>query len=401
VKAELEFLRGQTVTCAVSGGADSVTLLHLLWSARQELELNLYAAHFNHGLRQTADRDEQFVRRLCTWLQIPLATGSGDVKALAEREGLSVEEAARRLRYEFLLQQPGLIAVAHNADDQVETVLLNLLRGTGLKGLCAMERQSGRIVRPLLEISRQQIEAYLLANGLDHCEDETNTEDDALRNRLRHHVVPLLKAENPSLTKTVGRMTELLRRDERYLQEQTDALLLKAQVQGGYDCRVLRHSPLCQRAVRSLLTIEKPAMHHVQAVCDLMKDLRGSAEVQLPGMRVVRQYHVLSFSAPSYETPEAVSVSCEKEGSLVWGNWEISWQARPCGADTLCIRSRCTADAIRLPGGSKSIKKLFIDKKIPAAVRDSLPIVICGGQVVAVADLVCRAEGITIKERKR
>lgn len=399
MKADLSFLQGQTVTCAVSGGADSVALLHLLSCKRQELELTLYAAHFDHGLRPTSRRDAEFVQELCQRLHIPLTIGCGDVKA-ACRDGLSLEEAARKLRYGFLLQQPGMIAVAHNADDQVETVLINLLRGTGLKGLCAMERQSGRIVRPLLDVTRLEIEAYLQENGLSHCEDETNEADDALRNRLRHHVVPLLRQENPSISRTVGRMTALLQEDEAYLQEKTMELLREAKREDGYDCRILRQSPLCQRAVRSLLQISKPAMHHVQAVCEIMQELQGSSRVQLPGMTVLRRYDVIYFGKTEEQRPEELTVSCKEAGVVLWGDWQIAWQARPCGAEHLCIRSRQMGDTVRLSGGSKSIKKLFIDKKIPADCRERLPVVVCGNQIVAVADLV-KAEGITIKERER
>lgn len=393
---DLTFLRGQTVTCAVSGGADSVALLHLLHCARKELELTLYAAHYHHGLRQSADGDEEFVAKLCRQWHIPLTVGRGDVAAYAEETGMSMEEAARQLRYEFLHAQPGLIATAHNADDQVETVLLNLLRGTGLKGLCAMERQSGRIVRPMLELTRQQIEDYLAQNGLPHREDETNAQDDALRNRLRHHVIPLLRQENPSLSRTVGRMTRLLQEDEEYLHAQTETLLQMAAKEGGYDCRVLRQSPLGKRAVRSLLQIAKPAACHVDAVWELMQDLRGTKTVQLPTMCVERQYEIVYFGKEPPTAPVPMTVSCDRAGSVIWGAWRIAWQAGPY---TLHIRGRQTGDTIRLAGGSKTVKKLLIDKKVPASKRDGIPVVVCREQIVAVGDLVCQMQEIHIEER--
>lgn len=397
-----ELLQGKAVTCAISGGADSVALLHGLWSVRQELELKLSAAHFHHGLRETADRDREFVQALCAKLEIPLALGAADVKAYAKTHGMSVEEAARVLRYEFLMEQPGLIATAHNADDQVETVLINLLRGTGLKGLCAMERCRGRLVRPLLDVSRQQIERYLAQNGLAHCDDESNFADDALRNRLRHHVVPLLKEENPDLTRTISRMTELLQQDEAYLQTKTRELLERAKADGGYDCRVLRQDPLCARAVRSLLQIPKPSMAHVQAVCSLMEDLDGTKQVQLPHMRVVRQYHIIYFGKdPCGAVPPTQIIDLGEAGSTLWGSWQISWQKEACGQEikTLCIRSRLEGDCVRLPGGTKTVKKLLIDRKIPAERRDHLPILVHEDRVLAVADLV-QARGIIIEERK-
>ena len=394
---DLTFLRGKTVTCAVSGGADSVALLHILYLAREDLGLRLHAAHYNHCLRQNADLDEAFVKELCGAWDIPLEVGRGDVAAYAEESGLSLEEAARKLRYDFLMAQPGLIATAHNADDQVETVLLNLVRGTGLMGLCAMQEQTDRVVRPLLDTTRQQIEAYLAEHDLPHREDETNEEDDALRNRLRHHVIPLLREENPSLAKTVGRMTALLQEDEAFLQAQTKNLLRDAAKDGGYDCRILRKSPLCKRAVRSLLRIEKPSAVHVDAVCALMEDLSGSKQVQLPGMTVRRQYDILYFGKEAAAAPESVAADAGQAGCLQWGNWRIRWES--CEG-RLLIRSRRTGDTIHLPGGSKTIKKLLIDRKIPAMERDLIPVVEYGGQIVAVGDLFCQMEQLQIEERK-
>ena len=178
--------------------------------------------------------------------------GRGDAAKRARETGESLEEAARALRHGFLSAQPGIIATAHNADDQVETVLINLLRGTGLKGLCGMAPQSGRIVRPLLTVTRAEILAYLQKNGLSWREDSSNFEDDALRNRLRHHVIPLLRQENPSLAATVARSTAILRRDEGHLEAETAALLHKAARDGGWDVPTLASAPeaLKTRALR-------------------------------------------------------------------------------------------------------------------------------------------------------
>lgn len=396
---DLTFLRGQTVTCAVSGGCDSVVLLHLLQAQRETLSIDLRAAHFNHGLRKAADDDEAFVKALCERLQVPLTVGRGDVLACAEEKKLSTEEAARHLRYAFLMAQEGLIAVAHHADDQVETVLLNLLRGTGLRGLCAMERQSGRLVRPLLQTGRGAIEVYAAAHGLAYCTDETNLEDDALRNRLRHHVVPLLKRENPSLTETVSRMTALLQEDDAILTAQTAALLERARKNGGYDCRVLKDDPLCRRAVRLLLCdLENPSAAHVEAVCGLIKDLRGTREAALPGVTAVREYDILYIGKRRPQAvPEEISVQAEGCGSILWGAYEIAWQEV---FGLLTVRTRRTGDAVSLPGGRKTVKKLLIDKKVPKEKREHLPVVLLDGEVVAAGDVICVYPNIEIKERE-
>ena len=402
---------GDRVVCAVSGGADSVALLHCLLSLRQELEIDVAAAHYNHCLRgEASEADEAFVRGLCASLGVPLETGRGDVAGHAARMGQSVEEAARHLRYGFLLEQPGLIAVAHNADDQVETVLLNLLRGTGLKGLCAMEPRRDRIIRPLLTVSRREIEDYLLEHGLAHREDATNAEDDALRNRLRHHVTPLLRAENPALTETVARMTALLRQDEQYLQAETDGLLDRARRDSGYDCRTLRDAPavLRRRAIRQLLQIPKPAKVHVDAVEALLQDLRGSARTELPGGWVaLREYGLLrlepaqpteSFRPVVLKPGETVCLEPQKLEISMTGpiileksvdsvsTFALKYDmiGRDC---TAIVRPRRTGDRIRLSGGEKTVKKLMIDRKIPAAIRDSLPVLTDGEEILAVYGL--------------
>ena len=402
---------GDRVVCAVSGGADSVALLHCLLSLRQELEIDVAAAHYNHCLRgEASEQDEAFVRGLCASLGVPLETGRGDVAGHAARMGQSVEEAARHLRYGFLLEQPGLIAVAHNADDQVETVLLNLLRGTGLKGLCAMEPRHDRIIRPLLTVSRREIEAYLSEHGLPHREDATNAEDDALRNRLRHHVTPLLQAENPALTQTVARMTELLRQDEQYLQGQTDELLDRARRDGGYDCLTLLEAPavLRRRAIRQLLQIPKPAKAHVDAVESLLQDLRGSARAELPGGWVaLREYGLLrlepaqlaaSFLPVELKPGQKVCLDAQKLEITATGpiileksvdcvsTFALKYDmiGRDC---TVIVRPRRTGDKIRLSGGEKTVKKLMIDRKIPAANRDNLPVLTDGDTILAVYGL--------------
>lgn len=402
---------GDRVVCAVSGGADSVAMLHCLLSLRQTLEIEVAAVHYNHCLRgEASDQDEAFVCGLCASWGVPLETARGDVAAHAAQTGQSVEEAARQLRYDFLLSQRGLVAVAHNADDQVETVLLNLLRGTGLKGLCAMEPKRGRVIRPLLTVTRAEIEAYLAEHSLPHREDATNGEDDALRNRLRHHVTPLLKRENPNLPDTVARMTALLRQDEDHLAEQTRELLERAKRDGGYDCPTLREAPavLRRRAIRQLLEIPKPAMVHVEAVERLLEDLRGSARVELPGGWVMeREYDLLRLARTGENRRFApVTLKLGEQTVLSGTFWEVSVTGpvileksvdsistfalkydmikKDC---TVGVRTRQTGDSLRLSGGTKSLKKLMIDRKIPAACRDSLPVFTDGTNILAVYGL--------------
>ena len=190
---------GDGILAAVSGGADSVCLLRILSELSGEYGFRLSAFHLNHGLRGTeAERDEQYVKELCGKLEIPLVTARADVARYARENGLSEEEAGRRLRYRYLEQTAeklscDRIATAHHRADNVETVLMNLFRGSGLKGLGGIRPVRGRVIRPLLCLERDEIEAYLLDCGVSWCEDSTNRELEYARNRVRNVLVPWVK----------------------------------------------------------------------------------------------------------------------------------------------------------------------------------------------------------------
>ncbi len=215
--------RGARVLCAVSGGADSMCLLSLLLSLREERGLEVAAAHFEHGLRgEESLRDMAFVEDWCREHGVPCVTERGDTRALAAAEHLSLEEAARRLRYEFLERTAEAlgcerIATAHTADDNAETVLLNLVRGSGAAGLSGIPPRRGRIVRPLLETERAEVLAYLEARKVPHVEDASNGDEAFRRNRLRRAVLPLLRELNPGVNAALGRTAALLREDEAFL----------------------------------------------------------------------------------------------------------------------------------------------------------------------------------------
>ena len=217
---------GGTVLCAVSGGADSICMLHLLRALGERDGFQVAAAHFNHRLRGAeSDRDEAFVRRQCEQWSIPLTVGAGDVAGQAARLGTGVEETARAMRYRFLqatAEKVGAcrIATAHNADDNAETLLLHLVRGTGLQGLTGIPPRRGEIVRPLLNVTREEITAYLAQRGIDYVEDSSNADEGYTRNYLRRQVMPLLRACNPRLSEHMGQTIRYLRQDNDYLNAQ-------------------------------------------------------------------------------------------------------------------------------------------------------------------------------------
>ncbi len=220
---------GSGVLCALSGGADSMYLLCRLLEGREKYGWTVQAAHLDHGLRETAKRDEEFVRAQCETRGVPLTVGRAGVAEFARREGLSIEEAGRVLRYAFLeetARQEGLdfIATGHHAGDNAETVLMNLIRGCGLKGLTGIPERRGNIVRPMLAVDRSEIEAYLTKHNVPHVEDETNTDLNYTRNKVRHQLLPLLEELNPQAAAHIAAAARRLVEDEEELSRQAAPL---------------------------------------------------------------------------------------------------------------------------------------------------------------------------------
>lgn len=391
---------GEHIVCAVSGGADSMALLWLLWSQRQALNITVTAAHFNHRLRGCeAQRDEEFVRTFCQAHGIPLQLGAGDAADCAAAWGQSVEQAARTLRYRFLhTLSCDRIATAHTADDNAETVLMNLLRGTGLRGLCGIPEQRGKLIRPLLHTTRAEIEDYLQQAGIAHVEDSTNAADDALRNRIRHRILPLCKQENPNLLAAIDRMTGLLRQDEAALQQQVQGCLSQCKRDGGYNVPQLRALPqaLRQRVLRQLLQpIDRVTCRHVQALDALLFSPCPSAQAALPeGITAVREYDCLRLSTA--QTTAFLPVRLKPNGVTALPELGLTVCCAPAetpaaeGAFTVVphgeiwARPRRTGDVMTLSGGTKALKKIMIDRKIPRHLRDRLPVFADSDGVLAV-----------------
>ena len=239
--------------CAVSGGLDSMCLLEMTVRQGQKQGRRVAAAHFNHQLRGAeADRDEAFVRDWCAAREIPFFAGRGDVRVFAEETGRTVEEAARQLRYKFLEETRrregfGCILTAHHADDSAETMLLNLLRGTGLKGLTGIPEKRDCILRPLLGATRAELAAYAAEHRIPFVEDSTNGTDDAARNMLRHQVLPVLKKLNPRVVENMSRTASLLAADEAALDAACRKLLAQCavtpNVSGMIPLAVLQDAP--------------------------------------------------------------------------------------------------------------------------------------------------------------
>ena len=386
---------GDTLWCAMSGGADSVAMTHLLRTALADSGVTLQVCHFNHRLRGAeSDGDEAFCRELCRQWGLPITVGGADVAAYARTHGEGIEEAARHCRYAFFETLPGFVATAHTADDQLETVLMHLLRGTGLKGLGGIRPERDKYLRPLLHCTRAEILAYLDANGLPHREDSTNAEDDCVRNRLRHQVIPLLRLENPALLAGISRMTEGLQADEALLHSMAEALLQPSE--DGYAVPPLRDAPapLRQRAIRTLLcAIRAPKLSacHIRAVEQLLFSPDPSAKAHLPGgWTAARVYDRLVLRREAVASFAPVTLPCPGEAELPALGLRVVCRKNgeglrlPGHLTAVTLRPRQTGDTIRLNAGTRELKKLFIDRKIPADLRDAIPVLACEDGVLAV-----------------
>ena len=376
---------GDTVVCAVSGGADSVALLFALYLLKEKLGITLEAAHFNHHLRgEESDGDEAFVRQFCERYDIALHVGGETV--IPGKKGL--EAAAREARYAFLRTLPGKIATAHTADDNAETVMLHLIRGTGLKGLGGITPIQGNLIRPMLRITRQEVEDFLEEWCLPHREDSSNATDAFLRNRIRHHIMPLLTEENPKIAENLSQMALRLRQDEEYLSTEAGCGALPP-------VSALKAMPkaLRSRRLERFLKesgVKEPEDVHIALVESLLFSEKPSARGSFPGgVTIAREYDRLRclnrteaweetiLPCPGQVLLPGLRITCTPAVEEV--HTQDAFTVSPRGE--MRLRPRKSGDSICLSGGSKSLKKLFIDRKIPAAQRQQIPV-------------ICDAEGI-------
>lgn len=402
----------EPVLVALSGGADSVALLLAL----TELGIPVSACHLHHGLRGAeADRDEQFCRSLCAKLGIALTVRHADAAAYAREVHESVETAARNLRYAFFAEiaDGRRTATAHTADDNLETVLFHLARGSGLDGLCGIPPVREGIVRPLIACTREEIEAFLASRGQEFVTDSTNLQPAYTRNRIRQEVVPVLRALNPQAAETVSALTARLRTDRDYLEEQAQALLSQAAQDGGWRAELLAdaHPALRTRALRiacqqSGMPARDFTARHVAALEALLRNPNPSAQIDLPaGFAARREYDLLRVGKKQKPADfEQIPVRIPFDGRLGAGAARVtvrpvqknqvfynSFNTFYVGCDTIDIptfvlRTRRTGDRLRLNqrGGSRSLKKILIDKKIPAPQRGILAVLADQNGVIAV-----------------
>ena len=389
---------GSCAIAAVSGGTDSMCLLDVLHGISREYGWTVCAAHFNHCLRgDEADRDERFVQNYCASAGIPFYSGREDVSRWAAEHRMGVEAAGRELRYRFLeeiREKTGavFIATAHNADDNTETVLMHLLRGTGTAGLCGIQPQFGRVIRPLLFASRSDIEEYNVSRGISWLDDSTNGDDSLLRNRLRHQVIPVLKDINPSFSDACRRLARLASLDEQALSSLAGDAAGPFSGSGRIPVSAVVSLPdaVALRVIR-LMSGRALSFDHTDAVLRLCRS--GSGALSLPGGQVRIDGGDLVFGDPQAPVlseselvpdlpvflPEAglvVSLSLGVYDGIV----NKSFTEYLFKTDEVCgrivVRPRRPGDRItlRARGCTKSLKKLFNEETVPVWRRGAIPV---------------------------
>ena len=401
-----------TVLCCVSGGADSMCLLDALLHIAPARGFTVAAAHFNHRLRGAeSDRDEMFTRDYCTARGVPFYSACGDVNAYAREHGLGIEEAARDCRYAFFHKTAQTInacriATAHTADDNAETMLMNFTRGAGTLGLCGIPPVRGIIIRPMLRISKAQVVAWNEERGVPCVEDSTNSLDIYTRNKIRHVVMPVLQELNPRFDDAVSTSAELLRIDEEYLSELAEEFVRVNCARNTASAAELSALPkaVSTRVVRKLC-FGSLSYKHVNAVLELCRSGGVSGSLSLPGMTVRREYDTIVFGAGEQPDGFAPITPVPGQTAIIPGlSLKMSCKSVVCSANIikinksltsfyfksndLCgniiVRPRREGDEIRLSGQRKSLKKLFIEHRIPRVKRGLVPVVADDEGVLAV-----------------
>ncbi|MCR5656838.1 MAG: tRNA lysidine(34) synthetase TilS [Butyrivibrio sp.] len=419
---------GETVLAGVSGGADSVCLFYILKELSKEMGFDLQVVHINHMIREEAEHDAAFVESICKENGIKYYRRDVDIPRIYESTSLSEEEAGRVARYEAfeeiadsIQEETGksvVIATAHNMNDQAETMLHNLFRGSRLKGLSGIKaegsRGSHKLIRPILILMREEIEDYLNEKGIAWCKDATNDTDEYTRNRIRHNILPVAEREiNVGAIKHAAEAAAYISEVDDFLDELAGKILEKSEFKENGDlyisCKAINeaHEIVRSRAIMGAIKLISPKIkdiqsYHIETIARLSESTEGSAKLDLPyGVKVTRSYDDLIFSKRSADAGEESDAEftidkdrLEESRKLeidnpVLGKVRVSLlnydfnNKIPCGeytkwfdydkiSCTMSFRARKTGDVLAVGKGTKTLKKLMIDEKIPADMRDKV-----------------------------
>ena len=401
----------KTVAVGLSGGADSVCLLHILSRLKEEYGIILKAVHVNHNIRgKEADADEQFVRELCDKMGTELIVFSIDVPLLAKKRRLSLEECGRQVRYEcFNKAGCDAVAVAHTLSDSIETMLFNLARGTGVKGVSGIspKREPG-IIRPLIDCTRNEIEAYCKENSLQFVTDSTNLSDDYTRNHIRHNIVPAFAKINSDFENAFLRAMSSIREEEDFIEGLVDELLSESRCEKGYLTQKLASAQdvLLKRCLLEILKekmSKPPEAKHVELCFEAVRSEKGKIEIG-KDLYICVSSDIISFCRSEKTACQWRSSFENSRAKTPYGLFVLTEDADACSdsfdadkiKNELFISSRLEGDKFTFNkrGVTKSLKKLFNELKIPSEKRNETAVLHDGENVVWIEDIGVNAEYI-------
>lgn len=416
---------GTSLLIGVSGGADSMALLYLMCQYRDVLACKIAVAHLHHDMRgQSADEDADYVKGFCDNHSIPFFFKKVDVITLAKREKMTVEEAGRKARYDFFdevmkKENYALLATAHHMNDQAETLLIRLLRGTGLKGAMGIPVKQGKVIRPLLCVTRSEIENYCEAHNLEMRHDITNDDDNLTRNKIRHQVLPVLNTVNASSVKHFSDFSECVKEAQSFLDLQiseTEKNLFGHDLNYCLIEALVRLHPYLQKQMlrcgikNAGATLKDVEKRHLNMILTKLKESATVWSLNLTNQVIVRrEYDRLFFEKKEAEHADVFcyQIPVDHSDSYHFRNMQVKVEVllsnsikneeyckKDCSiflsCDTIsisvCLRNRKAGDVMMLPGteGHKKVKKLLIDRKIPKQQRDKLPLLAVENHVLLI-----------------
>ncbi|OGW56101.1 MAG: tRNA lysidine(34) synthetase TilS, partial [Nitrospirae bacterium RBG_13_43_8] len=418
----------ERVLIALSGGPDSVCLLYILKNLNEGIRLDLHALYVNHGLRpEEAVREIEFCKNLCAMLNLPFLTKCIDVKFYAKEKKLNIQEAARELRYRVFEEaarelDAQKIALGHTADDQAETLLMRLLRGTGPAGLSGIPPVRGKFIRPLIEVQRKEIEQYLGEERVDFIVDSSNLKRDYLRNEIRLSLMPRIKEINPNIIDTLSRNASIFREEERYFEILVAKALMKLMSRKTNSRIELFLIPLAamekiilrrtlRRAIDETTGLRGINFIHIEDIIELVRRGKAGDRLYLPhGIRAIKGYSTLILTSDppvkldTYTMEVPGEVVLKEAGSLIRATIQESLELEEKDL-TLTLESRLStaavfdADRLIFPlavrprkegdffyplgfGKKKKIQDFFVDEKVPRDERDAIPLIVSGENII-------------------
>ncbi len=425
--------QGDSVIVGLSGGADSSALLHYLCSLRERMSLNITAVHVNHMIRgEEAERDAESAGRLCERMGVEFHLYRQDVPSIAAQKGIGLEECGREVRYGIFGREAAQsannaaghipkIATAHTLSDSVETVIFHIIRGCSINGLKGIPPVRGNIIRPLIYCERSDIEDYCARHDIDYVTDSTNLTADYARNKIRLCILPLMRELNPSVDDAIGRLSELAGADDELIGEYADAAADEYIRTGRADRLFESRMPVAGRALRKICVAVlniTPEQKHIAAMCDSL--VTGAGSVNLPGDTIFRVRNgKISFSKKAehsstdsaeknwsikFEPGEIITPGGQKIISIImdknnYNNFAVHSEKNDKTVFKNCLdydkikgavlRFRKEGDRFSPAGRncSKSLKKLFNERKLPPEVRDSVPLMESEGKIAWISGI--------------